>query len=253
MLAVRQTLPAPQEQGATELLNHGGASLRHTASQGRVFARALGDEQMLGDGSNPPSPELSLVQLGRIFAWICTLFYLSSRMPQLWKNFKRKSVKGLSILMFFWAVMGNLTYTLSILYSATVVNPDTRHKALQEFLPYLLGSSGTLIFDISIFGQWLYYTGRLGIFGLRPKSHRSRHRHRHHHHSRLRSSRSTPNRSRAESMVLSPSGSQSAIYSILVDEDDAEADPPHPLESAQTQSMENMTLDEPGHERREEE
>jgi len=52
-------------------------------------------------------------------------------------------------------------------------------------------------------------------------------------------------------MLLSPSGSHNAIYSILVDEDDADADPPHPLESAQIQSMENLTLDETGHESRE--
>ena len=51
--------------------------------KGRVFARA-GHSQ---DRSIVDEPtEVNIVQLGRIFAWVCTVFYLSSRMPQLWKN-----------------------------------------------------------------------------------------------------------------------------------------------------------------------
>lgn len=113
--------------------------------------------------------------------------------------------------MFFWAAMGNLTYTLSILNSADAVNPGTSQKFLREAVPYVLGSSGTLMFDVSIFGQWLYYTGRLNFL-----QRRSRHRHHHHHH-RVRGSHS---HSRMDSMALSPSGSQSGLYNILVDEED---------------------------------
>lgn len=49
---------------------------------GRIFARGLEED------GNPVPPDQSIVQLGRIFAWVCTVFYLSSRMPQLWKNVK---------------------------------------------------------------------------------------------------------------------------------------------------------------------
>ncbi|KAG6814484.1 hypothetical protein H0H92_000009 [Tricholoma furcatifolium] len=31
--------------------------------------------------------------IGRIFAWLCTTLYLTSRLPQIWKNFVRKSVE----------------------------------------------------------------------------------------------------------------------------------------------------------------
>lgn len=113
--------------------------------------------------------------------------------------------------MFFWAAMGNLTYTLSILNSADAVNPETSKKFLREAVPYVLGSSGTLMFDVSIFGQWLYYTDRLNFLRRR-----SRHRHHHHHH-RVRGSHS---HSRMDSMALSSSGSQSGLYNILVDEED---------------------------------
>ncbi|KAG9319720.1 hypothetical protein KVV02_008334 [Mortierella alpina] len=209
MLTMRHTLPALQQSSVPS-----SGSFTHNDS--RVFARALDDEQSLGEGASL-AEDPNIVQLGRIFAWVCTIFYLSSRMPQLWKNFKRKSVQGLSILMFFWAAMGNLTYTLSILNSADAVNPETRKKALLEAVPYVLGSSGTLMFDVSIFGQWLYYTGKLNVFGIHSKRYHHHHHHRRHHRSRSRGSRPI---SRVESMLLSSSPSQSGLYSILIDEED---------------------------------
>ncbi|KAG0205025.1 hypothetical protein BGX28_003231 [Mortierella sp. GBA30] len=201
-----QTLPALQQP-----------SFDTSRPYSRVFARALEEEQELGNAASP-SDDQNIVQLGRIFAWVCTVFYLSSRMPQLWKNFQRKSVQGLSILMFFWAAMGNLTYTLSILNSEGAVNPETRRKVLLEAVPYVLGSSGTLMFDISIFAQWLYYTGKLQVLGIQSSRY---HHHHHHHHRRHHRSRSRSRPiSSIESMVLSSSGSQSGLYSILADEED---------------------------------
>ncbi|KAF9355720.1 hypothetical protein BGX26_006229 [Mortierella sp. AD094] len=208
-------MPALQDQGTRGIFSQDSAKSNVV---GRVFARSLEGENLLGDDPSPPADQ-NIIIMGRIFAWVCTVFYLSSRMPQLWKNFKRKSVQGLSILMFFWAAMGNLTYSLSILNSADAVNPDTRQKFLREAVPYLLGSSGTLMFDVSIFAQWLYYTGKLHVFGIGLKSHRH-HRHRHYHPRQAGRSRS---QSRVESMVLSPSGSQSGrLYNILVNEEDDE-------------------------------
>ncbi|KAF8980730.1 hypothetical protein BGZ46_003767 [Entomortierella lignicola] len=210
---MKQTIPALQDQGAGGVFSQDGVK---SDIMGRVFSRSLEGEQLLGDDPTPPADQ-NIIILGRIFAWVCTVFYLSSRMPQLWKNFKRKSVQGLSILMFFWAAMGNLSYSLSIINSADAVNPETRQKILREAVPYLLGSSGTLLFDVSIFGQWLYYTGKLHIFGIGHRSRRHHHRHRHYHPRQPGRSRS---QSRVESMVLSPSGSQGRLYSILVNEED---------------------------------
>ncbi|KAG0356455.1 hypothetical protein BG005_004626 [Podila minutissima] len=206
LLTMKQTLPGQEDSTGQQYMDQRLGASQHLRT-GRIFARAL------DDGEPVPAPDQGTVQLGRIFAWICTVFYLSSRMPQLWKNFQRKSVQGLSILMFFWAAMGNLTYTLSILNSADAVNPETSRKFLREAVPYVLGSSGTLMFDVSIFVQWLYYTGRLNFL-------RKRSRHRHHHHRR----RGSHSHSRLDSMAMSTSGSQSGsqsgLYNILVDEED---------------------------------
>lgn len=75
-----------------------------------------------------------------------------SRIPQLLKNRRRQSVEGLSASLFVFAVCGNLTYASSILS-----HPGQTIDSLLEALPYLIGSAGTLIFDFSIFCQFLYY------------------------------------------------------------------------------------------------
>jgi hypothetical protein len=110
------------------------------------------------------------------------------------EQFTRKSVQGLSLAFFLFAFLGNLFYVLSILSSpvlysapaaeypspsaistATVspppfpaANPPPKtgwsspagRAFLRESLPYLLGSGGTLIFDIIIVSQGLYYNRR---------------------------------------------------------------------------------------------
>lgn len=99
------------------------------------------------------APSLQRV-IGRISAWSCTTLYLTSRLPQIWKNvscflqtragmhsanleqFQRKSVEGLSILLFIFAFCGNLTYTISILLNpAGSTDPVEAGHYLLEALP----------------------------------------------------------------------------------------------------------------------
>lgn len=109
----------------------------------------------LDDGLSPAPIDYSLLT-GRVAAWMCVCFYLTSRMPQIWKNFRRRSVEGLSILLFAAAFMGNLFYVLSILSSPLVEEDETY---LFESVPFLLGSGGTLIFDLTIMAQACMYAG----------------------------------------------------------------------------------------------
>ncbi|KAJ7449922.1 PQ loop repeat-domain-containing protein [Mycena latifolia] len=96
----------------------------------------------------PTDPSSERV-IGRIFAWLCTTLYLTSRLPQIWKNFVRKSVEGLSMFLFIFAFLGNSFYVASILTSDVFI--------LRESLPYLLGSGGTLLFDVTIVSQSVIY------------------------------------------------------------------------------------------------
>jgi hypothetical protein len=99
--------------------------------------------------------------VGRMFAWLCTTLYLTSRLPQIWKNHARKSVEGLSIYLFISAFLGNFFYVLSILTSPKAhLPPPASTKFLNESLPYLLGSGGTFVFDITLVSQFFIYKGR---------------------------------------------------------------------------------------------
>ncbi|KAI9247347.1 PQ loop repeat-domain-containing protein [Sporodiniella umbellata] len=94
----------------------------------------------------------STLWVGRFFAWLCTFLYLSSRLPQIYQNFRRRSCQGLSMALFFCAAMGNLTYVLSI-----CTNPHATRASMLEAVPFLIGSAGTLIFDLTIFIQYALF------------------------------------------------------------------------------------------------
>jgi len=96
--------------------------------------------------------------IGRISAWTCTTLYITSRLPQIWKNYVRKSVEGLSMYLFIFAFMGNFFYVLSILNSPKMdLPPPLAKQFLRDSIPYLLGSGGTLIFDVTIVLQSFVY------------------------------------------------------------------------------------------------
>lgn len=95
---------------------------------------------------------MNTIWVGRFFAWFCTALYLSSRLPQIYQNYRRRSVEGLSMFLFFFAAMGNLTYVLGIF-----TNPHATRATFLEAIPYIIGSAGTLIFDGCIFTQNVLY------------------------------------------------------------------------------------------------
>ncbi|KAF8523334.1 PQ loop repeat-domain-containing protein [Hysterangium stoloniferum] len=96
--------------------------------------------------------------IGHISAWTCTTLYITSRLPQIWKNYVRKSVEGLSIYLFIFAFLGNFFYVLSILANPKMdLPPPLAKQFLRDSIPYLLGSGGTLIFDVTIVLQSFVY------------------------------------------------------------------------------------------------
>ena len=112
---------------------------------------------------------------GQIFGYLCAVLYLSSRVPQLLLNHRRKSTEGVSMLFFLFACVGNLTYVMSIL----AFEPACARVPRKDFwgsqdcpkgewervygryillnASWLIGSAGTLVLDLMIFGQlWMY-------------------------------------------------------------------------------------------------
>ncbi|GMM38811.1 cationic amino acid transporter [Saccharomycopsis crataegensis] len=109
------------------------------------------------DTNTPPDhnhdnrDDVELDPIGQFFGYLCAVFYLCSRVPQIVLNFKRKSCDGISFLFFFFACIGNFSYVASILcigvsWHYVVVN-----------MSWLIGSIGTLFLDAIIFVQFFIY------------------------------------------------------------------------------------------------
>ena len=114
------------------------------SSTGRVLLSA-------SEGQSEPFFANNSELVGYLIGILSAVMYLLSRMPQILKNYRRKSTGGLSFLMFMFAVLGNVTYALGILMQSVELT------FILKKLPWIVGSVGTLIFDFSIFIQfWVY-------------------------------------------------------------------------------------------------
>ncbi|CEP12069.1 hypothetical protein [Parasitella parasitica] len=87
----------------------------------------------------------------QLLGWGSALLYCVSRIPQIMQNFRNESVEGLSLVMFIFSVIGNITYCVSIMLEST------EPTYLLINYPWLLGSGGTLFFDFTIFFQFYMY------------------------------------------------------------------------------------------------
>lgn len=111
------------------------------------------------DRETPPehdhdnSHDLEVDFWGQVFGYLCAVFYLGSRIPQILLNYRRKSCEGISFMFFFFACMGNLTFVLSIL----CIGVSWRYIVIN--MSWLLGSVGTLGLDVVIFVQFFVYNG----------------------------------------------------------------------------------------------
>jgi uncharacterized protein with PQ loop repeat len=94
---------------------------------------------------------VSFVSFAQYTGWSSAILYISSRIPQIIKNTKEKSVQGLSFLMFFFGICGNASYFASILLQST------EKDYIKLNLPWLTGSIGTIFFDTIIGIQFLIY------------------------------------------------------------------------------------------------
>ncbi|XP_067873443.1 lysosomal amino acid transporter 1 homolog [Heterodontus francisci] len=85
-----------------------------------------------------------------------SVFYLASRLPQLCRNFKRKSTEGISPFLFALMIIGNLTYGLSVLLKIPRKGQSEDNYVVHH-IPWLIGSLGTMSLDLMILFQFFKY------------------------------------------------------------------------------------------------
>ncbi|CAK97506.1 hypothetical protein CBS63078_2852 [Aspergillus niger] len=89
-----------------------------------------------------------------VLGYISAVCYLGARLPQIYKNYCDKSCEGLSLLFFILSLMGNLTY------GAGIICHSTEKNYIVTNVPWLIGSLGTMVEDVTIFVQFRLYATR---------------------------------------------------------------------------------------------
>ncbi|KAL4930689.1 PQ-loop repeat-containing protein [Aspergillus undulatus] len=102
----------------------------------------------LDDGGNGG---VDMAPGAQVLGYISAICYLGARLPQIYKNYRDQSCEGLSLLFFILSLMGNLTYGAGILCHSTEKNYFITN------LPWLIGSLGTMVEDVTIFVQFRLY------------------------------------------------------------------------------------------------
>lgn len=111
--------------------------------------------------SNPYEPP----QLyGTLLGWVSAACYIYSRMPQIIKNCKRRHTEGLSMQYFWSAVLGNVTYALSIFLK------DYHWDYIWSQFPWLMGSAGILFFDGTVLVQYFCFRNKNKEFDVSDSS-----------------------------------------------------------------------------------
>jgi len=90
---------------------------------------------------------------GIVCAWVAGIIYSCSRLPQIYRNYKRKSVEGLAFGMFFCTICGCILYGLSTILSGITFNDNF----WENVFPYLLGSLCILLESCIIVVQFAIY------------------------------------------------------------------------------------------------
>ena len=74
--------------------------------------------------------------------------------PQLIKNYQRKSTDGISPFLFGITLLCNVTYNVSIFTSCNFIESVDKVAFFENALPFIWGSAGTIIFDLIYFYQY---------------------------------------------------------------------------------------------------
>jgi hypothetical protein len=84
-------------------------------------------------------------RIGMFLGWAMAAIYMGGRLPQICLNMRRGHVEGLNPLMFFFALVGNMTYVASILVNSV------EWLKLAPNLPWLVDAGGCVVLDFLVY------------------------------------------------------------------------------------------------------
>uniref|UniRef100_A0A1J3CNU3 Putative vacuolar amino acid transporter YPQ1 n=1 Tax=Noccaea caerulescens TaxID=107243 RepID=A0A1J3CNU3_NOCCA len=93
-------------------------------------------------------------KIGMLLGWAMAAIYMGGRLPQICLNMRRGHVEGLNPLMFFFALVGNMTYVGSILVNSV------EWIKLAPNLPWLVDAGGCVVLDFLILLQFFHFRCR---------------------------------------------------------------------------------------------
>ena len=134
------------------------------------------------------TPKTSYEFAGQILSWCSTALYFGSRMPQIYKNWVRRSTSGLSPVLFIAAFFGNLFYSSSLLCNPLAwasypphglhgwvdAQGSDRKTWITLAAPFFLGAAGVLAMDAVVGIQFLYFGDGEKIVRVEDRKGRSR-------------------------------------------------------------------------------
>ena len=134
------------------------------------------------------TPKTSYEFAGQILSWCSTALYFGSRLPQIYKNWVRRSTSGLSPVLFVAAFFGNLFYSTSLLCNPLAwasypphglhgwvdAQGSDRKTWIILAAPFFLGAAGVLAMDAVVGIQFLYFGDGEKIVRVEDRKGRSR-------------------------------------------------------------------------------
>ncbi|KAJ8280472.1 hypothetical protein GJAV_G00054980 [Gymnothorax javanicus] len=121
-----------------------------------VLPKLIEDGKVVTVGQNSSN---KVAISGYVCGYLASIFYLSSRFPQLYKNYQRQSTEGTSYWLFALAMLGNGTYGLSLIVVLPALK-GSKGLFILRHLAWLIGSLGVLFLDFIITAQFVLYRKR---------------------------------------------------------------------------------------------
>jgi len=92
--------------------------------------------------------------IGDVCAWLSAVLYLAARGPQIYLNYRRKTVKGVSMIMFILMNFANIFYGT---YVVMILKDFSSSRFWISDFPFLFGSYGAVFPNTFVLCQWWYY------------------------------------------------------------------------------------------------